>query len=967
MKKYTPKEIEPKWQKVWEDTEIYRVSEEPGKPKRYIMEYFPYPSGAAMHVGHVRNYVIGDAMVRYERMKGMSVLHPMGWDAFGLPAENYAIKTGISPQQAIEENTSKFKQQLTQMGFSYDWSREINSSDPDYYRWTQWFFLLLHKRGLAYRKESLQWWCPHDKTVLANEQVEDGLCWRCDNEVVKKPLKQWFFKITDYADRLDNDLEKLDWSDALKTMQHNWIGKSVGAKVSFKIDKHDESLQVFTTRQDTLFGVTFAVISPEHPLVDDITTDEHKSEVEAYQKESLKKSDIERQKEEKVKTGVFSGAYAINPANNEKIPIWVADYVLMGYGTGIVMGVPAHDQRDYEFASRFDLPIKQVYMESGPDPVNPPQDGYDMVERDTVVVHLKDKSTGKYALLNWRGTLEGITTAIMGGVDEGETPEEAAIKEIAEEAGLDAKVVKTARWISAATYCASHKKENRKSLSTAVYAEVDDLTDQKDVADHEKKTHSLVWVDKDKVEAALIPVNQKQIWGYLNNDTALSGEGEVINSGRYDGMRTSELREKIIADLEKEGSATEEVNYRIRDWLISRQRYWGAPIPIIHCRDCGEVAVPDDQLPVKLPEMDKYEPADDGQSPLARDEDWVHTACPDCGGAAKRETDTMDGFACSSWYFLRFADPHNDNEAFSAEKAKYWSPVDSYIGGAEHAVMHLLYARFWVKVMHDAGLIDWDEPFTQLRNQGMILAPDGQKMSKSKGNVIAPDELIDNGYGADAVRLMELFIGPWDQDAAWSVNGISGTYRFLQRVWGLVQGYLEHKDDKAAADPEKSLMLKSTTHKTIKKVTKDLEGWRFNTAIAACMELVNDLNKLREEHPYSADLDQWGESLAQLVQMLAPFAPHISEELWEDLGYDKSVHVSNWPVWDEELIKDSLLTIVVQVNGKVRANLEVLADAEEAEIVKLAEADSNVQKFTAEGKIVKKIYVKNKLVNFVVE
>ena len=967
MKKYSPKEIEPKWQQTWEDTKIYEVSEDPDMQKRYIMEYFPYPSGAAMHVGHVRNYVIGDAMVRYERMKGHSVLHPMGWDAFGLPAENYAIKTGISPQQAIEENTAKFKQQLTQMGFSYDWSREINSSDPDYYKWTQWFFLLLHKRDLAYRKESLQWWCPHDKTVLANEQVEDGKCWRCDNEVVKKPLKQWFFKITDYADRLDEDLEKLDWSDALKTMQHNWIGRSVGAKVTFKVADHDESFQVFTTRQDTLFGVTFAVISPEHPLVDVITTDEQRSEVEKYQKESLKKSDIERQKEDKKKTGVFTGAYAINPANDEKIPIWVADYVLMGYGTGIVMGVPAHDQRDFEFANTFDLPIKQVYMDSGDDPVNPPQDGFEMVERPTVVVHLKDKSTGKYALLNWHGTLEGITTAIMGGVDEGETPEEAAVKEIAEEAGLDATVVKTARWISAATYCASHKKENRKSLSTAVYAEVEDLSKQKDVSDYEKKTHSLVWVDESEVEDALTPVNQKQIWGYLQEDKALSGEGEVINSGKYDGMRTSELREKIVQDLAKRGSAEEEVNYRIRDWLISRQRYWGAPIPIIHCEKCGEVPVPDDQLPIVLPEMDKYEPADDGQSPLARDEDWVNTTCPDCDSPAKRETDTMDGFACSSWYFLRFADPHNAKEAFSAENAKYWSPVDSYIGGAEHAVMHLLYARFWVKVMHDEGLIDWDEPFTQLRNQGMILAPDGQKMSKSKGNVIAPDELIDSGYGADSIRLMELFIGPWDQDAAWSVNGISGTFRFLQRVWTLVQMYLEDKDKDAPADSEKSLMVRTKTHKTIKKVTQDLEGWRFNTAIAACMELVNDFNKLREEHPYGADPKQWGESLAQLVQLLAPFAPHIAEELWEELGYSESVHMSNWPLWDESLVTDDVVTIVVQVNGKVRANIEVPADTAEDEVTALAEAEENVQKFVDGGKIVKKIYVPNKLVNLVVK
>ncbi|TXG76331.1 leucine--tRNA ligase, partial [Patescibacteria group bacterium] len=591
MKRYNPKDIEPKWQAAWAESKIYEATEDQSRPKRYVLEYFPYPSGAAMHVGHVRNYAIGDVVSRFYRMQGENVLHPMGWDSFGLPAENYAIKHNISPKQAIAENTSKFKQQLTQMGFSYDWSREIDSSDPAYYRWTQWFFKLLFDRGLAYQKDSLQWWCEADKTVLANEQVEAGKCWRCGNEVTKKPLKQWFFKITDYADRLVADLDNVDWPDAIKTMQRNWIGRSIGAEVDFQVrddkGKSNEKITVFTTRPDTLFGATFMVLAPEHQLVQQITIESQLSEVEAYIKQAQAKSDVERQETDREKTGVFTGAYVTNPVNGEKIPVWIADYVLLGYGTGAIMAVPAHDERDYEFAQKFELPITRVV--------------------------------------------------------------------------------------------------------------------QNDAAD----------------------------------DECSHDEGTMMNSGAYDGMASQDAREKIVADLAKDGVAAEKVNYKIRDWLISRQRYWGAPIPIIHCPEHGAVPVPADQLPVALPELTNFQPTGKG-SALAGATDWVNTTCPTCGGAAQRETDTMDGFACSSWYFLRFADPHNDTEPFSKDKVKFWLPVDDYIGGAEHAVMHLLYARMWTKVMHDAGLIDFDEPFKPLRNQGMILAPDGRKMSKSWGNVIAP-------------------------------------------------------------------------------------------------------------------------------------------------------------------------------------------------------------------------------------
>lgn len=809
MQRYNPKEIEPKWQKVWEDQGIYNATEDSNKPKRYVLEYFPYPSGAAMHVGHVRNYTIGDVIARFYRMRGYNVLHPMGWDAFGLPAENYAIKNNISPQQAIAENTGKFKLQLMQMGFSYDWTREINSSDPDYYKWTQWFFKLLFKRGLAYQKESLQWWCETDKTVLANEQVEAGKCWRCGNEVTKKSLNQWFFKITDYADRLVSDLDKLDWSEAIKSMQRNWIGKSSGAEINFKICGHNAAVTVFTTRHDTQYGVTFLVLAPEHPLCRANTTDEQKEEVENYIAQAERKSDIERMgADDKEKTGVFSGSYAINPVNGEKIPVWIADYVLGGYGTGAVMAVPAHDDRDYEFAKKYGLEIRKV------------------LETDS--------------------------------------------------------------------------------------------------------------------------------------DSDFHAEGTVINSDKYNGMRSETMREKILKDLIDAGAAKEKINYKIRDWLISRQRYWGAPIPIIHCEKDGAVPVPDDKLPVVLPEVKSYQPTGEGKSILAGVDDWVNTTCPKCGGPAKRETDTMDGFACSSWYFLRFADPHNDTKPFSKEKVKFWLPVDDYIGGAEHAVMHLLYARMWTKVMYDSGLIEFDEPFTSLRNHGMILAPDGRKMSKSWGNVIAPDDLISQGYGADTVRIMELFIGPWNQSANWSIEGVGGCYRFLQRFWILAQEFIESDKDGGSGNEN----MRKIVNKTIAKISDDLHNMGFNTAIAATMETINQFYKLKAENGFAGSQD-WQFALETLTQLMAPFAPHLCEELWQRLGNTGSVHLSAWPVHDEKYLVEDVVTVVVQVNGKLRAQLQLPTTTTQKQAVEAAKANPKVQAYvTTEPK--KVIYIAGKLLNFVV-
>lgn len=1137
MNKYTPREIEPKWQKKWEKSQIYATTEDSTKPKRYVLEYFPYPSGAAMHVGHVRNYTIGDAMARFYRMQGFNVMHPMGWDAFGLPAENYAIKNNISPERAIAENTAKFKQQLTQMGFSYDWSREINSSDPRYYKWTQWLFILLLNRGLAYQKDSLQWWCETDKTVLANEQVESGKCWRCGNAVTKKPLKQWFFKITDYADRLVDDLESLDWSESIKSMQRNWIGKSQGAEITFNVqesinyvllhgytgsskdcffpwlsekltqsnasvfspdlpntdnpnadvqaeyvlnntefsastvllghsygavtalkvlekldtpikrlvlvagfvqpgfldaerkfenttnwefnfdkikrnveeivilranndsivpadradyiynniggriidfDAHTNhvcgtvepvvleyvttSIKVFTTRPDTLFGATFMVLAPEHPLVQKITTKDQRKAVDTYIAATQKKSDVERQETDREKTGVFTGAYAINPVNNVAIPIWIADYVLYGYGTGAIMAVPAHDKRDYEFAKKFDLPIIDVVAQDFGTYLPDSKD----VTGSVVVVY--DQNTKKFLGIK-TGTNDGLWLP-GGGSESGESFEATAMRELAEETGFHKYQKMVALGEPVYSYYFNDVKDvNKRSYGQGFLFFVD-AKDQGKTNLEKHETFQLGWYDYDQIIRGVKKVKggvdhwlemlrrAKQVIDGHELEV-FCGEGILVNSGVNNGTSSSEARESIVADLEKKGVGKEVTNYKIRDWLISRQRYWGAPIPIIHCASCGAVPVPLEQLPVQLPPVKSYQPTGEGTSVLASVSDWVNVACPTCGKPAERETDTMDGFACSSWYFLRFADPHNSEAPFSAEKAQFWLPVDDYIGGAEHAVMHLLYARMWTKVMYDAGLITFDEPFKALRNHGMILAPDGRKMSKSWGNVIAPDELIDQGYGADAIRIMELFIGPWNQEANWSVEGMGGCYRFLNRVWTLTQEYLAASTNSKNESGE----LLTATHKAIKKVTIDMHNMGFNTAIAALMEYVNELYIMKAQHGFIAK--DWGFALATLMQLLAPFAPHISEELWHQLGNDSSVHVAPWPEYQERYLVEHIMKIAVQVNGKLRGEIEVEHSASKEAIEQEARMHQNVATYIKSDPK-KVIYVPKKLINFVV-
>ena len=808
MRHYNPSEIEPKWQQIWADDQRYHTNESSAKPKYYVTGMFPYPSGAGMHTGHFMEHSIVDAVARFRRALGYNVMYPIGWDSFGLPAENYAIKTGRKPRETTADNIANFKKQLRSVGASIDWSREINTSDPEYYKWTQWIFTKLFEKDLAYQKESLQWWCPKDKTVLANEQVIDGKCWRCDSVVVKKSMKQWFFRITAYAEQLLAELPEMDWPDKIKIAQTNWIGKSEGAEITFQVDGSDDTITVFSTRPDTIFGATFLVLAPEHPLARTLLTDETRELVENYINDAVKKSEIERSNDTKEKTGVFSGSYAINPATGQKIPIWIADYVLGGYGTGAVMGVPAHDDRDFAFAEKFELPVVEV--------IERPEDNTD-------------------------------------------------------------------------------------------------------------------------------------------TDACYHGEGVLVNSGAFDGTRSEDAREQIVAWLEQEGKGKSQITYKMRDWLISRQRYWGAPIPIIYCPEHGAVPVPESDLPVLLPDVDDFQPRGDGRSVLAAQEDWVQTTCPVCGSPARRETDTMDGYACSSWYLLRYTDPHNTQQAWAPDKANYWAPLDMYVGG-DHATAHLLYVRFWTHVFCELGLTDFAEPVKKLVYHGLIQAEDGRKMSKSLGNVVDPLEVINAGYGADALRTFELFLGPINENSSWNSRGIAGVYRFLNRLWTLVQEF-DDSDKTGKSDTQK---LDTIINSTTKKVTDDIHRLSFNTAIAALMECVNDLYKLKVAG-YSED---WRSHLKTLVQLVQPFAPHMAAELWQQLGETSQLDFAAWPVWDNAKIANDSLLIIVQVNGKLRAKLEVAADASEEQIKDLALADANVQKFVpAEPK--KIIYVKGKLVNIV--
>lgn len=1003
MKRYNPSEIEPKWQQIWEDQQANHVEIDQSKEKLYVSGMFPYPSGAGMHTGHAFSYSIVDAIARFHRQHGYNVLNPMGWDTFGLPAENYAIKTGTAPAKVTEENIANFKKQFKRMGVSIDWDREINTSHPDYYRWTQWIFTKLFERGLAYQKESLQWWCPVDKTVLANEQVEGGRCWRCGSIVEKKSMKQWFFKITDYADSLLEDLEDLDWPAKIKTAQTNWIGRSEGAEIKFAVvampfsetasrqasngapapveawaadvsengTSTPANITVFSTRPDTIFGASFIVLAPEHPLARELAVGDFKEATENYIAEAVKKSEIDRTNDTKEKTGVFTGSYAINPVSGEKVPIWVADYVLGGYGTGAVMGVPAHDARDYAFAEKYSLPIMSVVA---PDfgPVLP-----DAKDVTGPVVLGYDPNTKEFmSLINKNAPKDRSRWLVSGGLNEGETYEEAARRELKEEAGFsDVEALLQIGDPTYSYYYNSNKNSNRRSFSY-MYLAIIDKNSQGAQEQEPHENYEVVWSDLDDVLKEwrdnpdgrghwletlsrvqdVIDCYEKSV---SYNSPIFHGEGVLFNSGDYDGMPSSEAREKIVAWLEENNLGQGKITYKMRDWLISRQRYWGAPIPIIHCDEHGAVAVPEDQLPVILPEIEDYAPKGDGKSALAKAEDWVNTTCPTCGKPAKRETDTMDGYACSSWYLLRYTDPHNAERAWDPEIANYWNPLDFYVGG-DHAVAHLLYVRFWTHVFYDMGLVNFKEPIKKLVYHGYINAEDGTKMSKSKGNVVDPLDVIDQGYGADALRTYLLFMGPYELDASWNSRSIAGVYRFLNRVWVLTQQYLDYKGDEVTKN---DAAIRRSQHKSVRKVTNDLRRLSFNTAIAALMEYVNDLYKYKVD---GFSRDAWRQAIEALAQMTEPFAPHMSAELWQELGHEELIQHATWPTWDDALIVESTMKIAVQVNGKVRAEIEVSADASEDEVKQTALGQENVAKFVAGAEPKKVIYVTGRLVSVVV-
>jgi leucyl-tRNA synthetase len=796
-------EIEKKWQAWWEEKKTFRAVEDPSVPRdrrRYVLDMFPYPSAAGLHVGHPEGYIATDIYCRYLRMNGYSVLHPMGFDSFGLPAENYAIKTGTHPRVSTEANIARFKTQIRSLGFSYDWDRCISTCEPEYYRWTQWIFLRLFEKGLAYEAEVPINWCPSCLTGLANEEVKDGQCDRCGTQVTRRNLRQWILKITAYAERLLADLDLLDWSESLKLMQRNWIGRSEGANVRFALAAGGGEIEVYTTRPDTLFGATYMVLAPEHPLVARITTPDRRAAVDGYIQAAAKKSDMERTELAKEKTGVFTGALAVNPVNGAKIPVWISDYILISYGTGAIMAVPAHDERDFEFATKFGLPIVQVVSKDG------------------------------------------------------------------------------------TTY------------------------------------------DLAAAEAA---------------------DGVAVNSGEWNGLPTAEFKQKITAWLEEKKLGRRAVNFKLRDWIFSRQRYWGEPIPLVHCPSCGIVPVPDSELPLMLPEVKSYTPTGTGESPLAAMTDWVTTTCPTCGGPAKRETNTMPQWAGSCWYYMRYLDPHNDRAFAAKEKIEYWMPVDLYVGGAEHAVLHLLYARFWHKFLHDIGAVNTPEPFMRLVNQGMILGEGGVKMSKSLGNVINPDDIIST-YGADTMRVYEMFMGPLEVSKPWSTRGITGVKRFLDRIWRAAEVPLT---EEKPAEPLLRLL-----HKTIRKVSTDTAKLEFNTAIAQMMIFMNE----------AAGLAAMPRGLWEpFVLLLAPYAPHLAEELWARLGHAPSVCLQAWPTWDDAYTAEETVEVVFQINGKIRAKESLPAGLPEAEVRERALAHERIRELLQGKEIRKVIVVPNKLVNVV--
>ncbi len=944
--KYDHSKIEKKWRDVWAKSKIYTTPDSvPGKDNFYLLVEFPYPSGN-LHVGHWYAFAVPDILARKKRMDGKNVLYPIGFDAFGLPAENAAIKNGVNPRQWTENNIAYMKTQIESMGTTFDWSREVATIDPAYYKWTQWLFLQLYKKGLVYQRETAVNWCPTDKTVLANEQVVDGKCERCGAEVVQRQMLQWNIKITDYADRLIDDLAALDWPEQIKESQRNWIGRSEGALISFQLlaGSLQEEVEVFTTRPDTLFGATYLVLSPEHPLVGQICVSQtctNNKEVVDYVKAASKKTELERQAN-KEKTGVqLKGVMAVNPATGEKIPMFIADYVLAHYGTGAIMAVPAHDERDFEFAKKFSLPIKDVIAplvirSSGQDAFRNEEP---VVERTAAMAVVKHWQDDKYLCLNWAwNDIHGFVT---GGIEEGEDPVAAAKREIEEETGYSsAEFVRGLGSRTHVKFYAGNKKTNRFAHFTPLLFKLKDDARQP-VAEEESKIHEAVWIDADKLNDYLNRDDFKLVWNRVLKEAAYTGPGILENSGDFDGMTVADAKKAMT---EKYGRAKK--TYKLRDWIVSRQRYWGVPIPIVHCGVCGTQAVPDTQLPVVLPDVEDYLPEGSGKSPLAKKKDFVQTMCPACNGVAERETDTLDTFVDSSWYFLRYTDPRNNTQFADSSKQKNWMPVDLYSGGAEHTTMHLLYSRFWHKALFDLGLVADSEPYKHRMNRSLILGPDGQKMSKSKGNVVDPDSVVAQ-LGADTVRMYLAFIGPYNEvsSSPWYPDGGVGIRRFLERV-ARTEEYVQEGDVEE---------LDSILHKTVKKVGDDIEAMKFNTAISQLMIFLNAVEKEKK-----IGKRQW----ETVLKVLTPFAPHLAEELWHAVGNSDSIHLQTWPAFDASKLIEKEVTIAIQINGKTRGEV-VLASDSDKDAVESAARQAMAEKLSGKT-VVRIIVVLNRLVNFVV-